>query len=46
MALIAETRLGFYEILAPFGAGGMGEVLEKAMAGQVLFLYTLQNGNE
>jgi eukaryotic-like serine/threonine-protein kinase len=26
MALSAGTRLGFYEILAPLGAGGMGEV--------------------
>ena len=26
MALSAGTRLGPYEILAPFGAGGMGEV--------------------
>src|SRR6202167_3614765 len=26
MALIAGTRLGPYEILAPIGAGGMGEV--------------------
>ena len=26
MALAAGTRLGPYEILAPFGAGGMGEV--------------------
>ena len=27
MALSAGTRLGSYEILAPLGAGGMGEVL-------------------
>ena len=26
MALTEGTRLGPYEILAPFGAGGMGEV--------------------
>ena len=26
MALISGTRLGPYEILAPIGAGGMGEV--------------------
>jgi serine/threonine protein kinase len=26
MALVAGTRLGPYEILAPLGAGGMGEV--------------------
>jgi len=26
MALAAGTRLGPYEILAPIGAGGMGEV--------------------
>src|SRR5512132_123361 len=26
MALAASTRLGAYEILAPLGAGGMGEV--------------------
>src|SRR5580698_10337327 len=26
MALTAGTRLGLYEILAPIGAGGMGEV--------------------
>lgn len=26
MALAAGTRLGSYEILAPLGAGGMGEV--------------------
>lgn len=26
MALTAGTRLGVYEILAPIGAGGMGEV--------------------
>src|SRR6202020_876520 len=28
MALPAGTRLGPYEILAPIGAGGMGEVFE------------------
>ena len=27
MALSAGTRLGPYEILAPLGAGGMGEVI-------------------
>ena len=26
MALAMGTRLGFYEIVAPLGAGGMGEV--------------------
>ena len=26
MALAAGTRLGSYEVVAPFGAGGMGEV--------------------
>jgi serine/threonine protein kinase len=26
MALVAGTKLGPYEILAPIGAGGMGEV--------------------
>jgi hypothetical protein len=26
MTLLAGTRLGAYEILAPLGAGGMGEV--------------------
>ena len=26
MALRAGSRLGFYEIVAPLGAGGMGEV--------------------
>jgi hypothetical protein len=26
MALTPQTRLGFYETLAPPGAGGMGEV--------------------
>jgi serine/threonine protein kinase len=26
MALLAGTRLGPYEIIAPLGAGGMGEV--------------------
>ena len=26
MTLIAGTRLGSYEVLAPLGAGGMGEV--------------------
>ena len=27
MTLAAGTRLGPYEILAPIGAGGMGEVM-------------------
>ena len=26
MTLAAGTRLGYYEIVAPLGAGGMGEV--------------------
>jgi eukaryotic-like serine/threonine-protein kinase len=28
MALVAGTRLGPYEIIAPIGAGGMGEVYQ------------------
>ena len=43
MALTAGTRLGPYEIVAPFGAGGMGEVyraqdarLERTVAFKVL----------
>ena len=43
MALISGTRLGPYEILAPIGAGGMGEVykatdtrLDRTVAAQVL----------
>ena len=30
MALAPSTRLGPYEIVAPLGAGGMGEVIEPA----------------
>jgi hypothetical protein len=29
MALTSGTRLGPYEILAPLGAGGIGEVLRR-----------------
>ncbi len=43
MALTSGTRLGPYEILAPIGAGGMGEVykakdtrLDRTVAAQVL----------
>ncbi len=43
MSLTAGTRLGPYEILAPIGAGGMGEVykakdtrLERTVAIKVL----------
>ena len=30
MSLIAGARLGPYEIVAPLGAGGMGEVFARA----------------
>src|SRR5262245_13491416 len=43
MSLAAGTRLGAYEVIAPLGAGGMGEVyrardtkLERAVAIKVL----------
>jgi len=31
MPLAADTRIGQYEIVAPIGAGGMGEVYARAM---------------
>ncbi len=50
MALLAGTRLGPYEILAPIGAGGMGEVyrardsrLERDVAVKVLPEHLSQN---
>src|SRR6201997_1189306 len=50
MALAAATRLGPYEILAPLGAGGMGEVyrardtrLERAVAIKILSAHLCQN---
>jgi hypothetical protein len=33
MALAAGTRLGLHEIIAPIGAGGMGEVYKARRAG-------------
>ncbi len=55
MALISGTRLGPYEILAPIGAGGMGEVykakdtrLDRTVAIKVLHEHLAEsswNGN-
>ena len=36
MTLAQGTRLGPYEILAPVGAGGMGEVLRQSVEGNSL----------
>ena len=50
MALSSGTRLGAYEILAPLGAGGMGEVykakdtrLDRTVAIKVLPPHTAEN---
>ena len=42
MTVSAGARLGPYEIVAPLGAGGMGEVDEKQLA-STKFLQVVQN---
>jgi hypothetical protein len=32
MALAATSRLGSYEVIAPLGAGGMGEVYRRILS--------------